>query len=462
MTETAPHGSTTADAVLEALAEGLSEGALSKDSAELSAARADRSGKIADGAPIAVVHAQSIEDVQLVMRVASARGIPVVPRGAGTGLAGAAIAGENTISLSLLRMNRILEVNAADQLAVVEPGILNATLNEQLEPHGFWWAPDPASRSISTVGGNIATNAGGLLCAKYGVTREAVLGLDVVLPDGELLRLGHRTVKGVTGYDLAALMIGSEGTLGIVVGATLKLRPLVPGELWTIGAEFPDEQSAAEACAAVTAARIRPAVMELIGSVGIGLLASYTDTTLQGAFVLLQTDDNDGEQTARAAAEVLERFGAKVELTSDHERSAHLAEARRQMMPAMEAAGNVLVEDVAVPRSRMAEMFAFCNDVGARYGVTVSTVAHAGDGNLHPAFVFDDAEPTEAVWQAADEIFTKAIALGGTLTGEHGVGTLKSRWLRDELGDVQYELQRRIKAAFDPQGIMNPGKVFGA
>ncbi|WP_293695148.1 FAD-linked oxidase C-terminal domain-containing protein [uncultured Agrococcus sp.] len=449
------------EAVLEALAEGLSEGALSNDSAELSAARADRSGKIADGMPIAVVHAQSVEDVQHVMRVAHAHGIPVVPRGAGTGLAGAAIAGSNSISLSLLRMNRMLEVNAADQLAVVEPGILNATLNEQLEPHGFWWAPDPASRAISTVGGNIATNAGGLLCAKYGVTREAVLGLDVVLPNGELLHLGHRTVKGVTGYDLAALMIGSEGTLGVVVGATLKLRPLVPGELWTIGAEFPDEQAAAEACAAVTAARIRPAVMELIGSVGIQLLASYTRTTLQGAFVLLQTDDNDGEQTAKAAAEVLERFGAKVELTNDLERSAHLAEARRQMMPAMEAAGNVLVEDVAVPRSRMAEMFAFCNDVGQRYGVTVSTVAHAGDGNLHPAFVFDEAEPTEAVWRAADEIFTKAIDLGGTLTGEHGVGTLKSRWLRDELGDAQYELQRRIKAAFDPAGIMNPGKVFG-
>ncbi len=460
MTETAPP-STMTEAVLEALAEGLSEGALSNDSAELSAARADRSGKIADGMPIAVVHAQSVEDVQHVMRVAHAHGIPVVPRGAGTGLAGAAIAGSNSISLSLLRMNRMLEVNAADQLAVVEPGILNATLNEQLEPHGFWWAPDPASRAISTVGGNIATNAGGLLCAKYGVTREAVLGLDVVLPNGELLHLGHRTVKGVTGYDLAALMIGSEGTLGVVVGATLKLRPLVPGELWTIGAEFPDEQAAAEACAAVTAARIRPAVMELIGSVGIQLLASYTRTTLQGAFVLLQTDDNDGEQTAKAAAEVLERFGAKVELTNDLERSAHLAEARRQMMPAMEAAGNVLVEDVAVPRSRMAEMFAFCNDVGQRYGVTVSTVAHAGDGNLHPAFVFDEAEPTEAVWRAADEIFTKAIDLGGTLTGEHGVGTLKSRWLRDELGDAQYELQRRIKAAFDPAGIMNPGKVFG-
>ena len=449
------------DALLTELAAGLSADALSADPRELQAARADRSGQAAEGMPLAIVHAASVEDVQHVMRVAQAHRVPVVPRGAGTGLAGGANAGAGMISLSLARMRRVLEINPADQLAVVEPGILNAELNEQLAAHGFWWAPDPASRAISTVGGNIATNAGGLLCAKYGVTREAVLGLDVVIPGGELLHLGHRTVKGVTGYDLTALMVGSEGTLGVVVGATLKLRPLVPGGLWTIGAEFADVQAAAAACAAITAASIRPAVMELIGPTSLRILSDYLGIDMHGAFVLVQTDDNDGEQTARAAAAVLTEHGAQVELTDDLARAQHLAEVRRQMMPAKEAAGNVLVEDVSVPRSRMAEMFAACDEIGARHGVTVAAIAHAGDGNLHPSFIYQEEAPGPEIWAAANDIFTTALALGGTLTGEHGVGTLKSRWLRDELGDVQYHLQQRIRAAFDPHGIMNPGKVFG-
>ncbi|MGO1497858.1 FAD-binding oxidoreductase [Agrococcus casei] len=449
----------TTDALHE-LAEALNDGALTTDDDRLRAATADRSGKIADGLPLAVVDAQSVADVQAVLRIAQAHSIPVVTRGAGTGLAGGAIAGDGEISLSVAGMRRILEVNADDQLAVVEPGIINADLNAALEEHGMWWAPDPASRAISSVGGNIATNAGGLLCAKYGVTREAVLGLDVVVPGGELLHLGRRTVKGVTGYDLTSLMIGSEGTLGVVVGATLKLRPLVPGTPWTIGAQFTNERTAAEACAAITAARIRPAIMELVGGVGLSVLAQYTGADLEGAFVLVQADDHDAEQTANAAAEVLRSFGGVVEQTDDLERAAHLAEIRRQMMPAMESVGTVLVEDVAVPRSRMADMFSICNEIGARHGVMIANVAHAGDGNLHPSFVFPESEPTEAVWAAAEEVFAQCMALGGTLTGEHGVGVLKARWLRQELGDAQYALQQRIKSAFDPQGIMNPGKVF--
>lgn len=448
--------------VLHELQESLTDGALATDEAALRAATADRSGKIADGLPLAVVNAQSVADVQAVMRIADEHGVPVVTRGAGTGLAGGAIAGAGEISLSVAGIRRILEVNADDQLAVVEPGIINADLNAALEEHGMWWAPDPASRAIASVGGNIATNAGGLLCAKYGVTREAVLGLDVVVPGGELLRLGRRTVKGVTGYDLTSLMIGSEGTLGVVVGATLKLRPLVPGSTWTIGATFADERSAAAACAAITAARIRPSIMELVGNVAMSMLAKYTGTDLHGSFVLVQADDNDAEQTARAAAEVLASFGAEVELTDDITRSAHLAEIRRQMMPAMESFGTVLVEDVAVPRTRMADMFDACNDISARHGVTIAIAAHAGDGNLHPSFVFDEPEPSDAVWAAAEEMFTTCIEYGGTLTGEHGVGVLKARWLRAELGDAQYTLQQRIKAAFDPNGIMNPGKVFAA
>ncbi|MET0590469.1 MAG: FAD-binding oxidoreductase, partial [Naasia sp.] len=211
----------------------------------LDAARADKSGARAATRPIAVVEAETVEQVQDLLRLATETGTPVVPRGAGTGLAGGAIGSGGEIVLSLHRMTRILEVSAADELAVVEPGILNGDLNAALAEQGLWWAPDPASKAISSVGGNIATNAGGILCAKYGVTREAVLGLLVVLADGTLLRMGHRTVKGVTGYDTTALMIGSEGTLGVIVEATLKLRPLPTGTTATIGAYFPDVVAAA-------------------------------------------------------------------------------------------------------------------------------------------------------------------------------------------------------------------------
>jgi len=245
------------------------------DPAVLDATREDKSGWRSATPPLAVVDAASVDDVQAVMRLAHATGTPVVPRGAGTGLAGGALASPGAIVLDLTRMNRILEVSEADELAVVEPGVLNGDLNAALAPLGLWFAPDPASRAISSIGGNIATNAGGLLCAKYGVTREAVLGLAVVLADGRLLRTGHRTVKGVTGYDLTALMVGSEGTLGVIVEATLRLRPMTPGDVVTVAGVFPDVEAAAAASAAVTAARIRPAVLELIDAAGLARVAAH-------------------------------------------------------------------------------------------------------------------------------------------------------------------------------------------
>src|SRR5690349_14746818 len=245
------------------------------DPAVLDATREDKSGWRSATPPLAVVDAASVDDVQAVMRLAHATGTPVVPRGAGTGLAGGALASPGAIVLDVTRMDRILEVSEADELAVVEPGVLNGDLNAALAPRGLWFAPDPASRAISSIGGNIATNAGGLLCAKYGVTREAVLGLAVVLADGRLLRTGHRTVKGVTGYDLTALMVGSEGTLGVIVEATLRLRPMTPGDVVTVAGVFPDVEAAAAASAAVTAARIRPAVLELIDAAGLARVAAH-------------------------------------------------------------------------------------------------------------------------------------------------------------------------------------------
>ena len=433
--------------------------------ATLDEARADQSGHRAAQPPLAVVHAEAVEHVQAALRIASATGTPVVTRGAGTGLAGGANAGGGEIALSVRRMTRILEVSPDDLLAVVEPGIINAELNARLAPYGLWWAPDPASRDISTVGGNIATGAGGLLCAKYGVVRDAVLGVDVVLADGRLVTMGHRSVKGVTGLDLTSLMIGSEGTLGVIVGATLKLRRLVPGDVCTIAATFPTVRHAAAASSAVTAAGLQPSIMELMDAVSLAAvheLLSLPAPTPGASQLTIQTDGPAAATEADAIAEVLRASGGTVAITYDREEGERLLAIRRAMHPAMESLGNALIEDVSVPRSQLAAMFDEIARVEREYGVAIPTVAHAGDGNLHPNFVFQGEEVPQLIWDAADDLFRAAIALGGTLTGEHGIGLLKRRWLADELGEDQWRLQRDIARVFDPQGILNPGKVFDA
>lgn len=457
-------------AVLDRLHDTLGA-AVTTDPAALDAAREDHSGWRSPSAPLAVVRAASVGDVQAVLRIAHRTGTPVVPRGAGTGLAGGAIASPGAIVLDVSGMNRILEVSEADELAVVEPGVLNADLNAALAPLGLWFTPDPASRAISSIGGNIATNAGGLLCAKYGVTRESVLGLAVVLADGRLLRTGHRTVKGVTGYDLTALMTGSEGTLGVIVEATVRLRPIAPGATVTVAAVFRDVETAAGAAAGVTAARIRPAVLELIDAAGLERVARHLGpTALAGTplealatgetFLLAQCDAAGADVEADAIAAVFTAAGGRVTRSTDTATGERLLDIRRAMHPALAASGRVLIEDVAVPRSRLPEMFRAIEGIGRRYGLEIPTIAHAGDGNLHPNFVFSGDEVPDQVWAAADEMFRTAVALGGTLTGEHGVGVLKRRWLADELGADSFELQRQIKAVFDPTGILNPGVMF--
>ncbi|KDA06445.1 FAD-linked oxidase [Microbacterium sp. CH12i] len=429
----------------------------------LESARADRSGHSSSGRPLAVVHAQSVRDVQETMRIATATNTPVVVRGAGTGLAGGANAGPGEIVLSTLRMNRVLEVRADDLFAVVEPGILNAELNTLLAAQGLWWPPDPASRDISTVGGNIATGAGGLLCAKYGVVRDAVLAIDLVRADGRLLHLGHRSVKGVTGLDLTSLVIGSEGTLGVVVGATLKLRRLVEGEVCTITALFPTVRAAAVGSAAVTASGAQPAIMELIDATSLVAIHSYLDLPSPPTATSQLTIQTDGPAAAAEAdliAAVLRDNGGDVTLTYDREEGERLLTIRRSMHSAMAALGTTLIEDVSVPRSALPAMYDEIARIEREYELTIPAIAHAGDGNLHPNFIFEGDEVPEQVWAAADDLFRSAISLGGTLTGEHGIGILKSRWLAAELGDDQWELQREIKRVFDPLGILNPGKVF--
>ncbi|SKA85881.1 glycolate oxidase [Agreia bicolorata] len=467
---------TSPQLVVEALQSELGD-AVSTDPALLESVRSDKSGWVAPGLPLAVVRARTTAHVQSAMRIATRFRIPVVPRGAGTGLAGGGVGTHGALVISTELMNEILEVNPADELAVVQAGVINQRLSDVVAPHGLVFSPDPASKAISTIGGNIATNAGGLLCAKYGVTREAVLGLVVVLPDGSLLRTGHRSVKGVTGFDLTALLTGSEGTLGVIVEATVRLRPIPPGDVVTLGAFFGDIRDGAAAAAAITAARIRPAVMELMDHASLVAIDAYSGTRLSaggGAYLLVQTDARGAVDEGAAISEILTGLGADVRLAHDSAEGEALLAVRRNFHPALASAGEVLIEDICVPRSRLADMFAAIDEISRRHGIAIPTIAHAGDGNLHPNFVLPPHDSQQAggsgeqndqwvpasVWVAADELFVAAMKLGGTLTGEHGVGVLKKRWLENELGPRSLELQRGIKAVFDPLSIMNPGAVF--
>ncbi len=420
----------------------------------------DRSGTRPDGVPLAVVHARRTEDVTVTLRHANALGVPVVPRGAGTGLSGGASAGEGVLVLDLSGMNRILELSADDQLAVVEPGVITAELDRAAAGHGLRYAPDPASAAISTIGGNIATNAGGLRCAKYGVTRDSVLGLEAVLADGTVVTTGRRTVKGVTGYDLTALLTGSEGTLAVITSATLRLRP-VPVATATLAAYFDSFETAAEASYAIGRAGVVPALAELVD----GPVLRAVDPALGergAALLLVQCDGAGATAEAEQVARVLVPLATSVETTADPVEAEALLAARRLALPALERLGRPLIEDIAVPRSRLAEAVREIRAVSARHDVPVYTLAHAADGNLHPIIVVDrslDRLP-DAAWEAVSEIFALALRLGGTLTGEHGVGVLKRQWVADELGPTAHALQRRLKEAFDPRGILNPGKAL--
>ncbi|MFB6846932.1 FAD-binding oxidoreductase [Streptomyces sp. NPDC056373] len=452
---------TTASArLLGLLARDLPPDRLLTDPDTITAHTTDRSGTRPDGEPLAVVRARRTEDVAVTLRHAHELGVPVVPRGSGTGLSGGAAAGEGTLVLDLSGMNRILELSADDQLAVVEPGVITAELDRAAGEHGLRYAPDPASAAWSTIGGNIATNAGGLRCAKYGVTRDSVLGLEAVLADGTVVRTGRRTVKGVTGYDLTALLTGSEGTLAVITSATLRLRP-VPVATATLAAYFATFEAAAEASYAITRAGVEPALAELVD----GPVLRAVDPALRergAALLVVQCDGAGAASEAAAVARLLEPLATTVERTADPARAEALLAARRLALPSLERLGRPLIEDIAVPRSRLAEAVREIRGISARYDVPVFTIAHAADGNLHPIIVVDPAldRLPDAVWEAAGAIFALALRLGGTLTGEHGVGVLKRQWVAEELGPTAHAVQRRIKEALDPRGILNPGKAL--
>jgi glycolate oxidase len=432
------------------------------DPRSLDAVRADRSGARVLGRAAVLVRAESVGDVQTTLRLAHEHRVAVVTRGGGTGVAGGAVATDGCVLLDVSGMDRILELDPLDEVAVVEPGVITADLDRAAREHGLLYAPDPASAAISTLGGNIATNAGGMRCVKYGVTRDAVLGLDVVLADGRLLRTGCRTLKGVAGLDLTSLFVGSEGSLGVIVGATLRLRP-APVTTITAAAAFPDVVAAAEACAAITRERLQPSMLELLDHATLAVIdrAQGTDLAARGgALVIAQADGSGAHEEMAAITAVLSKEATWVEQAVDATSSERLLSARRLALPSIEACGQVLIEDICVPRSRLAEAFRGVEAIAERTGVAVYSFAHAGDGNLHPLICYDAAlpEPPAAVHDAADAIFGLALELGGTVTGEHGIGLLKRDWLAREVGPDVISVHHDLKAALDPHGILNPGK----
>lgn len=437
---------------------------------QLSASAADLRTHATDQGPVTdyhepavVVWAESIADVQAVVRAAAAHNVPLVARGAGTGVSGGAHATAGSVVLELTRMNTILEINAEDEIARVEPGVINGDLNDAVAQHGLMFAPDPASYKISTIGGNIATNAGGLRCAKYGVTRDAVLALDVVLADGSLIHTGHRTFKGVAGYDLTSLFVGSEGTLGIVVGATVRLKYL-PAIVRTLAVFFPDVQSAAAGVLALGAARVQPCILELLDGQALRELDFRNGSNLSqrgNALLLIQFDGLAAEQEETLAAAALSEVGGNVS-REDPAEAQRLVDLRRNNRGLDVDAENRVGEDVAVPRSQLVHYITALEEMAVRHGVNLQVIAHAGDGNLHPTFSVPgmDAISIKALNDALDESIDKALELGGTITGEHGIGQYKLRWLPLEQAEQVLDLQRSIKALFDPQGILNPGKAI--
>jgi glycolate oxidase len=422
------------------------------------------------GSPRAVVRPLETAEVAAAVAVCARHGVPVVPRGAGTGLSGGANAVEGGIVLTTERMQRIVEIDAGERLAVVQPGVVNDVLRAAVAERGLWYPPDPASAPWSTIGGNVATNAGGLCCVKYGVTRDYVLALEVVTATGEVVRLGRRTAKGVAGYDLVGLMVGSEGTLGVITEVTVRLRPARAAARRTVVGFFDTLSDCGAAVAGVIARGLTPAAFELIDRHCLQAVNEWKKAGLpdDAAVLLLAQSDLPEPAAEYEAAAILAEFesaGAKDAIMStDPVEAEALFDARRLAYPALEQRGDALLtEDVCLPRGRLAEMLGRIEEIGAKHDVLVANIAHAGDGNLHPLLITprdDDAARVRA--QAAfHDIVDAAIDLGGTVTGEHGVGLLKRSGMHRELGPAVLAMQRAVKAALDPHDILNPGKAVG-
>ena len=425
------------------------------------------------GAPVAAVRPRTTAEVQDVVAACAERNLPVVVRGAGTGLSGGANAVDGCVLVDLSKMNRILEIDAGNMIAVVQPGVVNDDLKAAVAEHGLWYPPDPASAPWSTIGGNVATNAGGLCCLKYGVTRDYVLGLEAVVGGpagayGTVVRLGRRTTKGVSGYDLVGLFVGSEGTLGVVTEITLRLRPARTEAARTVVGAFDSVVAAGAAVAESTRRGLLPAALELLDRTCLRAVEEWKrmELDLDAAVLLLARVDTPGavgEDEAATIQRCFEAAGATEAVRSDDEETAEaLFAARRLAYPALERLGPLLTEDVCVPRTLVTKMLEAIEAAGARHGVTIANIAHAGDGNLHPLFVVPagDDDARRRAQAAFDDVIAAAIDLGGTVSGEHGIGLLKRPGLAAQVGPDVLELYAAVKRALDPAGILNPGKII--
>ncbi|MDP8223428.1 MAG: FAD-linked oxidase C-terminal domain-containing protein [Candidatus Lernaella stagnicola] len=423
--------------------------------------------KVKGRPPVAVALPSTAVQVQEIVQACAQRSVALIARGAGTGTAGGAVPESTAVVLDLSRMNRLLQIDGDNLLADVEPGLLLADFQNAVEEQGLFYGPDPASRETSTLGGNAATNAGGLRAVKYGVTADWVQGLDVVLADGQLIHTGTRTRKGVVGYDLTRLFVGSEGTLGVITGLTLKLVPK-PAAKQTLLAVFRQLRQAGDAVLAVLRCPVTPAAMELMDATTIDVVRAHIGDLIppEHAALLLQVDGDVAtvdRETETLTALLADTAATWVRRAADESEAEDLWAARRAISPAMyEIRPQKMADDVAVPTTRLVELFEGVTRIAAENHVLYACYGHAGDGNVHVNFPYDPKDTTESynAQQAREQMLRLVLELGGTLSGEHGVGIAKRAFVPWEQAAALIDLQKRLKRAFDPLNILNPGKVF--
>ena len=429
--------------------------------------RLDETSYLRAGLPRAVALPTTTQEVVELVRIAAELRVPIVPRGAGTGLSGGAAGIDGALTIAFTAMDRIIEIDRENLVAVVQPGVINAHLKEAVAAQGLFYPPDPASFETCSIGGNLGTNAGGLCCVKYGQTRDSVLSLEVVMADGTIIRTGGRNLKDVAGYSLTHLFIGSQGTLAITTEAMLKLRPAPPPRL-TMLAFFATLESAGAAVAGLAAAGLTPVTLELLDQFTIAAVDDMNDLGLDrtaAAMLMIESDMPGVAATAELEmAEAVCRTAGATDCVraADTQEADWLRQARRAAHYALERLGEVRMEDVGVPRSRVPEMLRAIESIAARHDVRIGTFGHAGDGNLHPDLVFERGDPTaEAKTEAVKkDLYRAALDLGGTVTGEHGIGSTRREWLEIQRGPDAVRVMRAIKAALDPLGILNPGRVL--
>jgi glycolate oxidase len=460
-------GESSSHAFLDAVRAELPGLRLLEDEIDREAYRNDETAYLQTALPLAVALPTTTAEVSTLLRLASAHRVPVVPRGAGSGLSGGAAGIAGALTIALTRMDRVLEIDHDNLVVVTQPGIINAELKRAVAEEGLFYAPDPGSYEICSIGGNLGTNAGGLCCVKYGQTRDSVLGLEVVLADGRVIRTGGKNVKDVAGYALTHLFVGSQGTLGIITEATLRVRPMPPPRS-TMLAFFPTLDAAGDAVARIARAGLNLVTIELLDQATIEAVdeAHHLDLDRSAAAMLLLESDlaPDAAATELAGATAAcEAAGSSSTLVAaDPTEADWLRQARRLALRALERQGTVRMEDVGVPRSRVTDLLRAITAIGERHGVRIATFGHAGDGNLHPNFIFerDDPRAEELTELARADLYRAAIALGGTVTAEHGVGLSRRSALVEQVGPDVIGVMRSIKDALDPLGILNPGRVI--